>query len=183
MSSFELPSLYNFPPFFTRQVTDSTWKSQAAEWETLILNFARHERIFKLELHNATTSPGYEIFENKKINRRLSLETLQDIVEEMVNKGTAEWVGGAKGKKTEALLFWHTPEEWANLIWNWVNETGQNDQIVTFYEISQGELAEGQEFYEIDCNILDKALNILARKGHAQIFKGTDQDSMGIKFF
>ncbi|RCI02849.1 hypothetical protein CU098_002887, partial [Rhizopus stolonifer] len=127
-----------------RQVVDSTWKSQAAEWETLVLNYAQYKHLFKLELHDATTAPGHEIFENKKINRRLSFETLQDIIEEMVNKGTAEWEGGAKGPKTEAFLYWHTPKEWANLIWNWVNETGQNDQIVTFYEIAHGELAEGQ---------------------------------------
>ncbi|KAG1057535.1 hypothetical protein G6F46_001764 [Rhizopus delemar] len=111
------------------------------------------------------------------------IQALQDIIEEMVKKGTAEWEGGPKGSKTEAYLYWHTPEEWANLIWNWINETGQNDQIVTYYEIAHGELAEGQEFYDIDHNVLDKALNVLVKRGNAQIFKGTDEDSMGVKFF
>jgi ESCRT-II complex subunit VPS25 len=31
--------------------------------------------------------------------------------------------------------------------------------------------------------MLDKALNVLVKKGNAQIFKGTDEDSMGVKFF
>lgn len=57
-----------------------------SQWETLILTYTRQQRIFKIELHQAT-SGGIEIFENKKINRRLSFETLQDIVEEMVQKG------------------------------------------------------------------------------------------------
>lgn len=35
--------------------------------------------------------------------------------------GTAEWEGGSKGPKSEALIYWHTPEEWANLVWNWVS--------------------------------------------------------------
>lgn len=39
------------------------------------------------------------------------------------------------------------------------------------------------EFFELDKTILDKALNILVKKGNAQIFKGTDEDSMGVKFF
>lgn len=39
------------------------------------------------------------------------------------------------------------------------------------------------EFFELDKNILDKALNILVKRGSAQIFKGTDEDSMGVKFF
>ncbi|CEG72820.1 hypothetical protein G6F70_003171 [Rhizopus microsporus] len=183
MSTFEYPSLFDFPPFFTRQIVDSTWKSQASDWEKLILNYAKHKRLFRLELHKATTSSEHEIFVNKKINRRLSFETLQEIIEEMVKKGTAEWEGGPKGPRTEALIYWHTPEEWANLIWNWINETGQNDQIVTYYEIAHGELAEGQEFFEIDNTVLDKALNVLVKKGNAQIFKGTDEDSMGVKFF
>lgn len=39
------------------------------------------------------------------------------------------------------------------------------------------------EFFELDKNVLDKALNILVKRGSAQIFKGTDEDSMGVKFF
>jgi ESCRT-II complex subunit VPS25 len=59
-----------------------------SQWETFILAYARQKRLFRLELHQATTtSEGNEIFENKKINRRLSFETLQDIIEEMVQKG------------------------------------------------------------------------------------------------
>jgi ESCRT-II complex subunit VPS25 len=69
-------------------VTESTWKSQAFEWESIILSYARHKHLFRLELNNTTTAnSGYDIFENKKINRRLSFETLQDIIEEMVKKG------------------------------------------------------------------------------------------------
>ena len=108
------------------------------------MNYAKHKRLFRLELHKATTSSEHEIFVNKKINRRLSFETLQEIIEEMVKKGTqhnlktkkkkkeeldkylyegtAEWEGGPKGPRTEALIYWHTPEEWANLIWNWVKK-------------------------------------------------------------
>ncbi|CAO0802805.1 unnamed protein product [Mucor circinelloides] len=182
-SSFQYPPMFDFPPFFTRQVTESTWKSQVMQWENLILAYTRQKHIFRLDLHQATTPGGNEIFENKKINRRLSFETLQDIIEEMARKGTAEWEGGSKGPKTEALIYWHTPEDWANLIWNWINETGQNNQIVTYYEIAHGELAEGQEFFELDKAILSKALNILVKRGNAQIFKGTDEDSMGVKFF
>ncbi|KAG2203342.1 hypothetical protein INT46_005493 [Mucor plumbeus] len=182
-SSFQYPPMFDFPPFFTRQITESTWKSQAMQWENLILSYTRQKHIFRLDIHQATTPGGHEIFENKKINRRLSFETLQDIIEEMARKGTAEWEGGSKGPKSEALIYWHTPEDWANLIWNWINETGQNNQIVTYYEIANGELAEGQEFFELDKALLSKALNVLVKRGNAQIFKGTDEDSMGVKFF
>lgn len=106
---FQYPTLFDFPPFFTyvfffffkkngnnitkrpflfsRQITDSTWKSQVSQWETFILDYTRQKHLFRLELHQATSPGGIEIFENKKINRRLSFETLQDIIEEMTLKG------------------------------------------------------------------------------------------------
>ncbi|CEP17176.1 hypothetical protein [Parasitella parasitica] len=149
--------MFDFPPFFTRQITESTWKSQAMQWENLILSYARQKRIFRLDLHQATSPGAAQIFENKKINRRLSFETLQDIIEEMTRKALTDS--------------------------SQISETGQNNQIVTYYEIANGELAEGQEFFELDIAILSKALNILVKRGNAQIFKGTDQDSMGVKFF
>lgn len=71
-----------------RQVTESTWKSQAMQWENLILSYTRQKHIFRLDIHQATTPGGHAIFENKKINRRLSFETLQDIIDEMARKGT-----------------------------------------------------------------------------------------------
>ncbi|KAI9487678.1 MAG: ESCRT-II complex subunit-domain-containing protein [Benjaminiella poitrasii] len=180
---FEYPKIFDFPPFFTRQITDATWKSQVSQWESLILAYTRQNRLFRLDLHQATTPGGIGIFENRKINRRLSFETLQDIIEEMVKEGHAEWEGSSRESKSAALIYWHTPEDWANLIWKWINETGQNNQIVTLYEITNGELAEGQEFFELDKEILNKALQIIVKRGNAQIFKGTDEDSMGVKFF
>lgn len=32
--------------------------------------------------------------------------------------GQAEWAG--KSTRVQALLYWHKPEEWANMISNWV---------------------------------------------------------------
>lgn len=81
--SFDLYFLY----IFSRQITDSTWKSQVSQWETFILSYTRQKHIFRLDLHQATTPGGIEIFENRKINRRLSFETLQEIIDEMVQKG------------------------------------------------------------------------------------------------
>lgn len=51
---------------------------------------------------------------------RLSFETLQEIIDDMVQKGNAEWEGGAKGTKSQAVIYWRKPDDWANLIWTWV---------------------------------------------------------------
>jgi hypothetical protein len=44
---------------------------------------------------------------------------LRELVDGMVEDGQAEWVG-KKGTKVQALLYWLKPEEWANMISNWV---------------------------------------------------------------
>lgn len=51
---------------------------------------------------------------------RLSFETLQEIIDDMVQKGNAEWEGGNKGPRSQALIYWRKPDDWANLIWTWV---------------------------------------------------------------
>ncbi|KAG0174525.1 hypothetical protein DFQ28_005818 [Apophysomyces sp. BC1034] len=114
---------------------------------------------------------------------RLSFATLQEIIDEMVKQGTAEWEGGPKGPKAQAWIYWRKPDDWANMIWTWVNQRGMNNDIVTVYEIAHGDLAEGEEFYEMDKGVLTKALNILVKRGVAQLFKGSSDDDMGVKFF
>ncbi|KAI8370601.1 ESCRT-II complex subunit-domain-containing protein [Radiomyces spectabilis] len=182
--AFQFPSIHEFPPFFTRQPTEATWHSQASQWADLILSYCRYHRIYRIDLHQVTMPSASTLFENTRIKRRLSFETLQDIIDRMVDQGTADWEGGSKGDKSQALIYWRKPEDWANLIWTWVNQVGVNNSIVTVYEILHGELAEGQEFYEMDKTVLLKALNVLVKRGHAQIFSSSeDEDSMGVKFF
>jgi ESCRT-II complex subunit len=49
---------------------------------------------------------------------KLKLEFLRELVDSMVKDGQAEWVD--KNTKVQALLYWLKPEEWANIISNWV---------------------------------------------------------------
>jgi len=185
---FKFPAIHDFPPLYTRQPTESTWQNQIKEWERIILSYYRFHKLYRLNLAEVTVPGASPVFDNPRIKRRLSLETLEEIVNEMVHKGLAEWVvdskAGAKAGRTQALIYWRKPEEWASLLWTWINEQGQNNSIMTVYEIANGELAEGTEFYEMDSLVLIKALEVLSARGNAQIFTGTgDVDSMGVKFF
>jgi ESCRT-II complex subunit VPS25 len=49
---------------------------------------------------------------------KLKLDFLRELVESMVKDGQAEWTD--KNTKVQALLYWLKPEEWANMISNWV---------------------------------------------------------------
>ena len=92
----------------------------------------------------------------------------------------AEWIG-PQGEKATAWIFWRKPEEWAGLIGNWVEETGQKGVVLTLYELVQGEATEKQEFYGLDMEVLQRSLGTLVKKGRAQVFGIEDQ--MGVKFF
>jgi ESCRT-II complex subunit VPS25 len=68
------------------------------------------------------------------------------------------------------------------------------------YEIAHGELAEGQgkkwkgrcgdrdwrsfvlEFYEMDHDVLLITVQVLVKRGVAQLFKGSEDEDMGVKF-
>ncbi|RIA91711.1 ESCRT-II complex subunit-domain-containing protein [Glomus cerebriforme] len=180
-NSFSFPSIHNFPPFYTLQPTQTTWQNQAALWSEIILAYYRHHKLYRLELFESLNSELFNFNNNQGIKRRLRLETLQAIIDTMVKRGTAEWE--SPPKKVSAIIYWRKPEEWANLINNWILETGMSNSIVTVYEIAHGESSEGFEFHGLDQTILMKALDILVKKGVAQIFQGTSTDDMGVKFF
>ncbi|CAB5358441.1 ESCRT-II complex, vps25 subunit [Rhizophagus irregularis] len=179
-NSFSFPSIHNFPPFYTLQPTQTTWQNQAALWSEIILSYYRHHKLYRLNLSESLNSDLFNL-NSQGIRRKLKLDTLQAIIDTMVYRGTAEW--DPPSKKDSAIIYWRKPEDWANLINNWVLETGMSNSIVTVYEIAHGDSAEGFEFHGLDQTILMKALDILVKKGVAQIFQGTSTDDMGVKFF
>ncbi|KAI5922849.1 ESCRT-II complex, vps25 subunit [Camillea tinctor] len=92
--------------------------------------------------------------------------------------------GGAsagEGQGDVVWVYWKTPEEWAGLVEAWVEETAQKNTVLTLYELTEGEDTRGTEFYGLDPDILQKALQVLVKRGKAQIFGQEDQQ--GVKFF
>ncbi|KAH9907398.1 ESCRT-II complex, vps25 subunit [Xylariomycetidae sp. FL2044] len=88
--------------------------------------------------------------------------------------------GGAGGGDV-VWVYWKTPEEWADLVEAWVEDTAQKGAVLTLYELTEGEGTRGTEFHGMDPEILQKALQILVKRGKAQIFG--QENSQGVKFF
>lgn len=169
---------YNFPPFFTLQPTALTRQAQLKKWSLFIQRYCRHYGLHKISIIEALDTP---LFYNRKLEKRLYLKDAKAVVEFMSSKDgdeRAEWLGA---EKSSAWIWWRKPDEWATLIANWVEETGQKGIVLTLYELVQGETTEKQEFYGLDMEVLQKSLNTLVKKGKAQVF-GTD-DQQGVKFF
>ncbi|KAK5662050.1 hypothetical protein OQA88_10164 [Cercophora sp. LCS_1] len=179
---FAFPREYSFPPFFTRQTNLTTHHAQLTKWSALVLSYCRHHRIFKLPLSSFvddTPSPvADDLFRNRKLNRRLSLADIREVIDFLRKDGRAE---NAIDSGDVVWIYWRTPEEWGALVDNWIEETAQRGSVLTLYELTDGEGSRGTEFHGMDGELLQKALGTLVKRGKAQIFGG--EDSLGVKFF
>lgn len=136
--------------------------------------------MFKLFLPDALESP---LFHNAKLKRRLSSADATAVIDYMASKDgdhRAEWIGPS-AEKTSAWIWWLKPEEWAEAIEAWVDETGQKGTVLTLYELAEGEATQRQVFHGMDIEVLRRSLVSLVKKGRAQIFGGEGQE--GVKFF
>ncbi|CAI5658315.1 unnamed protein product [Oreochromis niloticus] len=203
--SFEWPWQYNFPPFFTTclregqpsavtgwqvrlkrrekqehsktrlQPNVDTRQKQLAAWCSLALSYCRHHKLYTLDVMEAQESP---MFNNKKIERKLSMEAIQVVFEELRKKGNLEWLDK---NKSRCLVMWRRPEEWGKLIYQWVSKTGMVNSVFTLYELSNGDETEGEEFHGLEDWMLLRSLQALQTEGKAELF--TMDDGKGVKFF
>ncbi|KAF6818870.1 vacuolar protein-sorting-associated protein [Colletotrichum musicola] len=119
-----------------------------------------------------------ELFHNKMLNKRLSLADARDVLDFMRKEGRAEPLSGSADV---FWVYWRTPDEWAAAVEGWIDETAQKGVVMTLYELTEGEGTRGTEFHGLDPELLQKALQVLVKRGKAQIFG--QEDSQGVKFF
>ncbi|RAL63479.1 hypothetical protein DID88_003899 [Monilinia fructigena] len=111
----------------------------------------------------------------------LDEEGLREVLEFMRKEGRVEWVGNGKpsdGGADVCWVWWRKPEEWARVIEEWVESTGQKGSVLTLYELVEGEGGRGADFHGLDAEILHKALAILVKRGKAQVFGQEDQQGV-----
>ncbi|XP_011500950.1 PREDICTED: vacuolar protein-sorting-associated protein 25 [Ceratosolen solmsi marchali] len=175
MSEMDWPWQYSFPPFFTLQPHAETKAKQIAAWKNLILNYCRITKQTILDIRDIYNSP---LFNNSDINRKLPLDVVSIILEELTKTGNANYLDKSKHRW---IISWHTVEEWADIIYSWVQENGFIGSVCTFYELTQGDDIINQEFYGLDNEVLVRALRILemSKKAELIIFDNNE----GVKFF
>ena len=183
-SDFKFPPYSSFPPFYTLQPNLTTRARQLELWSDLITSYCAHHRIFRLSL----SSPPPDLFSRSNIKRSLKTADIRTVLEYMSqpdNGPRAEWIPSSSGAKTEqsssCYVYWRTPADWADAIYHWIDETGQKGAVLTVYELREGEAVQNQDWRDIDEALLRKFLNILVKRGKAQIFG--QQDNAGVKFF
>ncbi|XP_076283304.1 vacuolar protein sorting 25 [Lasioglossum baleicum] len=175
MAEIEWPWQYSFPPFFTLQPHMDTRAKQIAAWKGLILEYYRVTKQSSVDIREAHSSP---LFNNAAINRKLPSEVVLLVLEELAKSGNASPVD--KGKQ-RWLVYWHTLEEWGEMIYNWAQEKGFIGSVCTLFELTQGEDTPDQEFYGLDTEVLIRALKTLEASKKAELI--LFDDNQGVKFF
>ncbi|CAE1331094.1 VPS25 [Acanthosepion pharaonis] len=175
MAEFEWPWQYNFPPFFTIQPNIDTRKKQLEAWCFLIHDYCKHHKLYSLDVTEIQSS---DLFYNKKINRKLSSDSLLTVLDELKKKGHLEW---ADKSKRQFTIVWRTQEEWGKLIYKYVVYNGLTDTVCTLYELTEGEDTVDREFHGLERPLLVKALKTLENEGKAELINIDGNE--GVKFF
>uniref|UniRef100_A0A8C6Q2K4 Vacuolar protein-sorting-associated protein 25 n=1 Tax=Nothobranchius furzeri TaxID=105023 RepID=A0A8C6Q2K4_NOTFU len=163
--SFEWPWQYHFPPFFTLQPNVDTRQKQLAAWCSLVLSYCRHHKLYTLDVMEAQESP---VFNNKKMERKLSVEAIQVVFEELRKKG--------KSYSLFVISVWRLRK-----LIIFVSKNGMVNSVFTLYELSNGDDTHGEEFHGLEEWMLLRSLQALQTDGKAEII--TMDDGKGVKFF
>ncbi|KAI0730970.1 ESCRT-II complex vps25 subunit [Earliella scabrosa] len=177
-SGFVLPSIHAAPPFFTQQPNPVTQKTATQQWTRLLLTYARHKKLFVLRVEDADAAEGPwdEVLRNPRINRRIRPAHLAAILADMVHGTQA--IYDPPNQTSAVLLFWRSPEEWAQVLYDWASSTGHLNTIMTFYEIVEPPVPSPLEGLPLP--ILRKAIAVLTKSARAQIIAVSDGE--GVRF-
>mmetsp|Transcript_22660 Transcript_22660/g.68204 ORF Transcript_22660/g.68204 Transcript_22660/m.68204 type:complete len:101 (+) Transcript_22660:1-303(+) len=96
-----------------------------------------------------------------------------------VKPNHCEWLDEGKER---CLVMWRTPQEWAEIVRKWVDESGLSGNVLTLYEIREGDAVDSARFKGIGHYTLRRALQVLEGQGCATLMHGDDPDSEGVKF-
>ena len=184
--TMEWPWQYNFPPFFTLQPNEDTKKKQLDAWCDLILSYCKQNRIYELDL---VESQNHELFSNKKIDRKCPLEFIQLIIDTLVKQNRAEWILSSdlshknlkniapSLKNRKCYIYWHTLDEWAKLVYDYVNRNAMQNTVCTFYELTESDDCKREPFFKLDKEILRRALLVLQNQRKAELIYLDDENS------
>lgn len=134
------------------------------------MKYYKHKNLAVLNLGEET-----ELFANEAISRKLTNEGKLQVLEELAKTQNAVPLDK---KKTQWEVYWHTLDEWANLIHNWAVANGQTNTIFTLFDLTNGDNTMGEEFYGLDERVLVKALKVLESRGKCVVFENNE----GVKF-
>eukprot|EP00929_Paragymnodinium_shiwhaense_P067969 TRINITY_DN34163_c0_g1_i1.p2 TRINITY_DN34163_c0_g1~~TRINITY_DN34163_c0_g1_i1.p2 ORF type:complete len:187 (+),score=50.05 TRINITY_DN34163_c0_g1_i1:81-641(+) len=179
-AAYVFPAFYNMPPFFTLQPHAAVRAKQLALWKQVVTGYCAHNRVYILDISDAGAASS-DLFHHKAIQRQLTGEALRAVAEHLVAEGVAIWPDGV-ATGTRLLVLWKSASEWADLVLRWAEQMGHIGSVETVLSLSEGDGTEGEAFHGAPVELIMVALEELAKRGRATIFRGAQTASQGVKF-
>lgn len=127
--------------------------------------------------------------------------SLEALLMRLCRTGLGEWKKDSNN--STLLVYWKSPQDWAQLVTEYIARTGQQNSIMTLFELLHGDETQTEgisntlyyihttkclkkirsEFHGMDEDVFKKALEILVKANKAQTFVGSSAENMGVKFF
>lgn len=190
---FELPKIHTFPPLYTKQPNLTVLQKQLDTWGEIILKYCEHYKITSLSLQGSVLGTQLDnldtlalplLFVNKNINRQVSDDFRGIIFKHLIHKlHRAEYIN-PKQPDAGILVYWRTPTEWANIIYSYVERSGQLGTVLTLYELTKLEDATiPNDLRNLEYSLLVRVLaKMLVKQRRAQILTNEENNQIaGVK--
>lgn len=156
------------------QLVERTRSKQITLWIEFISSFLKFHRKTIIDIATDATS---ELFYNRKIDRKLKIESIQFVLSEMMAQGYGSWMVPQK----QCCVTWRKTEEWAGMVLQYIQE--QNiTSICTVYELRKGFSSSNNEFDVVETSLFLQILNVLEKNGKVITIKSDIPDEIGVKF-
>lgn len=111
------------------------------------------------------------IFKNVSIQRAVPQVFVDEIWSKMCEDGKA--LGATEGKKdsSQFYILWRNLDSWASLILQWFESSGSLNQVVTIYELSQGDGTADWEFHGMPEPLIAACIKPLCQRNRATLIK------------
>ena len=155
----ELPKWVNAPWMYITPRKEQQMKSWLESWGNVLLDYSK---FFVKHIININDLRKEYPFQNKKINKALTLDQIRKIVDYLVEKGLARWLN--EKIMLRVRVYWRTNEEWADIMLEYLLNTGRIVEVLSLFDLTQ----LNQEWSYLPREDLVKVCQILVDRGIAR---------------
>ncbi|CCF59119.1 hypothetical protein KAFR_0G00860 [Kazachstania africana CBS 2517] len=181
----EYPPIYSFPPLYTRQPNKIIRTKQIESWITIILDLASKNKLWTIS-KDGTIENSLNIFQNNDIGRSVPPLFIVEIMKIMFTNGQLVSKSDKKSDfdsdlSNEFYILWKPIESWGSLILEWFETSNKMNQVVTLYELGEGDESIGWEFHEMPAPLLVKSLKNLVSRNRCTLIKDENDKYIAMK--
>jgi len=156
------------PPFYTIQPHAETRERQLKIWGNILIEYFQANKVTECTSAELA-SDSNKIFVNQTIKRRLPIEGIKLVLENLAKINMIDWKTPAK---ESFFVYYYNPHEIADLIMKWSATNIKKGKLETLQWISSGEETdEKDKLHGMPLEILFKACKVLEGTGKVQIYE------------